>query len=69
MPDPPTPLPPSSTTASTSPATDLPTINIGTRRSLLARIQTDIVEKALKEAHPERRYEIHAMSTMGDKNQ
>ncbi|KAL2357607.1 porphobilinogen deaminase, dipyromethane cofactor binding domain-containing protein [Cryomyces antarcticus] len=69
MPDPPTPLPPSSTTASTSPAADLPTINIGTRRSLLARIQTGIVEKALKKAHPERRYEIHAMSTMGDKNQ
>ncbi|TKA72517.1 hypothetical protein B0A49_02467 [Cryomyces minteri] len=69
MPDPPTPLPPSSTTASASPAADLPTINIGTRRSLLARIQADIVEKALKKAHPERKYEIHAMSTMGDKDQ
>lgn len=45
------------------------TIHIGTRRSLLALKQTDIVQKALQKACPEFEYEIHAMSTMGDKNQ
>ncbi|KAG9233763.1 porphobilinogen deaminase, dipyromethane cofactor binding domain-containing protein [Amylocarpus encephaloides] len=44
-------------------------INIGTRRSALAVIQAENVEKALKKAHPEIEYEIHAMATMGDKNQ
>lgn len=48
---------------------ELPVVNIGTRRSVLARVQTDIVEAALKEAWPDRRYTIHAMATMGDKNQ
>ncbi|KAI9716258.1 MAG: hypothetical protein M1812_005483 [Candelaria pacifica] len=44
-------------------------INIGTRKSKLALVQTDIVHEALKKAWPELKYEIHAMSTMGDKNQ
>lgn len=44
-------------------------VNIGTRRSLLARVQADLVKAALEEAWPERKYEIHAMATMGDKNQ
>lgn len=47
----------------------LPVINIGTRRSLLALKQTDIVEAALSKAWPDRSYKIHAMATMGDKNQ
>ncbi|KAF2838024.1 porphobilinogen deaminase [Patellaria atrata CBS 101060] len=44
-------------------------INIGTRRSALARIQADLVRDELQKAWPEKTYEIHAMSTMGDKNQ
>lgn len=47
----------------------LPAVNIGTRRSLLARAQTDIVCTELRKAWPDRKYEIHAMATMGDKNQ
>ncbi|KAH8811975.1 porphobilinogen deaminase, dipyromethane cofactor binding domain-containing protein [Xylogone sp. PMI_703] len=45
------------------------TIHIGSRKSILALIQTDIVHKALQGAHPGIKLEIHAMSTMGDKNQ
>ncbi|KAL1302300.1 hypothetical protein AAFC00_002715 [Neodothiora populina] len=44
-------------------------VNVGTRRSVLARVQTDIVVKELRKAWPEHEYEIHAMATMGDKNQ
>jgi len=44
-------------------------VRIGTRKSMLARVQTDIVCKELRKAWPDRQYEIHAMSTMGDNNQ
>ncbi|TVY85875.1 Porphobilinogen deaminase, partial [Lachnellula willkommii] len=44
-------------------------IHIGTRRSALAVVQAELVLAALKTAHPEIEYEIHAMATMGDKNQ
>jgi hydroxymethylbilane synthase len=44
-------------------------VNIGSRKSALALIQTEMVHEALLAAHPSYRYEIHAMSTMGDKNQ
>lgn len=42
---------------------------IGTRRSILARVQADEVANALKEQWPEHTFEIHAMSTTGDNNQ
>ena len=45
------------------------TFHVGTRRSVLAKIQTDEVVKALKQAWPEYKYEIHAMATTGDNNQ
>lgn len=45
------------------------TIHIGTRRSALAVVQAEMVLADLKAAHPDNTYEIHAMSTMGDKNQ
>jgi hydroxymethylbilane synthase len=45
------------------------TLHIGTRKSTLAVVQAEMVFEALKKAHPENTYEIHAMSTMGDKNQ
>jgi hydroxymethylbilane synthase len=44
-------------------------INIGTRRSALAVVQAEMVLADLKKAHPDVSYEIHAMATMGDKNQ
>ncbi|KAI1007522.1 Porphobilinogen deaminase [Podosphaera aphanis] len=44
-------------------------INIGTRRSALALVQAEMVCDALKKAHPAKIFEIHAMATMGDKNQ
>ncbi|XP_063763546.1 porphobilinogen deaminase-like isoform X1 [Eleginops maclovinus] len=42
-------------------------IRIGTRKSQLARIQTDSVADKLKELYPELNLEIVAMSTIGDK--
>lgn len=62
------------TTATATTMTDVgetpqETFHIGTRRSLLARVQADQVVKALKEAWPAHHFEIHAMSTTGDNNQ
>lgn len=42
---------------------------IGTRRSQLARRQTEIVEAALRRAWPGTEFVVHAMSTVGDKDQ
>ncbi|XP_053504675.1 porphobilinogen deaminase-like [Ictalurus furcatus] len=42
-------------------------IRIGTRKSQLARIQTDSVAEKLKDLHPDVHFEIVAMSTLGDK--
>lgn len=52
-----------------SSTTNTTTVRIGSRKSVLALIQTQIVHDALQAAWPELQYEIHAMSTMGDKNQ
>lgn len=61
---------PTSTHSLTPDATGTPHIvNIGTRKSQLARIQTDIVVDALKKSWPETQCRVHAISTMGDKNQ
>lgn len=57
------PLDPTITTTTTN------TVNIGTRRSKLALVQAQIVHDALKAAYPETDFKIHAMATMGDKNQ
>ena len=48
---------------------DASTIRVGSRQSALALVQTSIVHQALEETWPTFRYEIHAMSTAGDKNQ
>lgn len=45
------------------------TFRVGTRRSLLARVQADEVVKSLKAQWPQHNFEIHAMSTTGDNNQ
>ncbi len=75
------PNPPSETSAATTQSSTAatastsstpqprPPINIGTRRSALARIQTEIVEQALRAAWPDETYVVHAMSTTGDLNQ
>ncbi|EKD19873.1 uncharacterized protein L3040_002444 [Drepanopeziza brunnea f. sp. 'multigermtubi'] len=47
----------------------LQTLHLGTRKSALAVIQAEMVLAALQKAHPDQPFEIHAMSTMGDKNQ
>lgn len=44
-------------------------VNVGTRRSLLALKQTEIVIDLLKNVWPENEYKVHAHSTTGDKNQ
>lgn len=43
------------------------TIRIGTRKSALAMVQTEWVQQQLQAAYPDRRFEIEAMSTQGDK--
>ncbi|XP_029877780.1 porphobilinogen deaminase isoform X2 [Aquila chrysaetos chrysaetos] len=42
-------------------------VRVGTRRSQLARIQTDSVVEMLRELYPDLSFEIVAMSTTGDK--
>lgn len=44
-------------------------VNIGTRRSALALVQAQLIQNLLRKAHPKIEFEIHAMATMGDKNQ
>ncbi|XP_013911302.1 PREDICTED: porphobilinogen deaminase isoform X1 [Thamnophis sirtalis] len=43
------------------------TVRVGTRKSQLARIQTDSVVEMLKVHHPHLRFKIVAMSTTGDR--
>ncbi|KAK4137707.1 porphobilinogen deaminase [Trichocladium antarcticum] len=45
------------------------TVKIGTRRSALALRQTELVIEALQAAHPHVKFEVHAMATMGDRDQ
>ena len=50
-------------------ATQLNTIRIGTRQSLLARMQTDLVVSALQVAHPGLKIDVLPLSTSGDRIQ
>ncbi|WP_017662864.1 hydroxymethylbilane synthase [Baaleninema simplex] len=43
------------------------TIRIGSRKSQLALVQTHWVRDRLQESYPDRKFEIHTMSTQGDK--
>lgn len=54
--------------ATTSASTQFPHINIGTRNSTLAQIQARAVEKALKDAHPDRTYAICPVVVQGDRD-
>lgn len=53
---------------SSSTNTQLRHVNIGTRQSALAQIQARSVEKALKDAYPERTYKICPVLAQGDKD-
>lgn len=62
---------PSQTTSdalNTSASTQFAPINIGTRASVLAKIQAHAVEQSLKEAHPERTYTVCPVSVLGDRD-
>lgn len=52
----------------TSASTQFPPINIGTRNSVLAQIQARAVERQLKDANPERTYNICPVVVQGDKD-
>ncbi|HEY9616039.1 MAG TPA: hydroxymethylbilane synthase [Microcoleaceae cyanobacterium] len=43
------------------------TIRIGSRKSQLALVQTEWVQAELQKAFPDRTFEVHTMSTQGDK--
>ncbi|KAK0774931.1 porphobilinogen deaminase [Friedmanniomyces endolithicus] len=55
--------------SSSSPQDATTTFHIGTRSSLLARVQTDIVLALLRAAWPKCNFETHFMKTAGDNNQ
>jgi hydroxymethylbilane synthase len=54
--------------ANTSASTQFPQVNIGTRNSALAQIQARAVAAALKQAHPERTYNICPVVVEGDRD-
>lgn len=50
------------------PSAGAPPIRIGTRKSKLARVQTDLVVEALGKAWPGRTYEVVGMEPRGDRD-
>jgi hydroxymethylbilane synthase len=54
--------------AAEAPADTSKTITIGTRRSVLARIQTDIVLASMQKHFPAYTYKVHAMDPLGDRD-
>lgn len=52
-----------------APSIEAQTFHVGTRQSMLARVQTNEVVNALKKQWPQHAFEIHAMATKGDNNQ
>jgi hydroxymethylbilane synthase len=55
-----------STTAMDTSSSTVETFHVGTRRSLLARVQTDQIVHMLKKHWPTHHFEIHAMATTAD---
>lgn len=51
-----------------APAPIKKTFTIGTRKSKLALLQTDLVQAALKEAYPDCEFKIFSKETAGDLN-
>jgi len=56
-----------SPTASPTVSSSARTIRIGSRKSQLALVQTYWVQEQLQKAFPDRSFEVHTMSTQGDK--
>ncbi|NJP11897.1 MAG: hydroxymethylbilane synthase [Leptolyngbyaceae cyanobacterium RU_5_1] len=56
-----------SPTASPTVSSPVRTIRIGSRKSQLALVQTYWVQERLQQAFPDRTFEVHTMSTHGDK--
>lgn len=56
-----------SPTASLTISSPARTIRIGSRKSQLALVQTHWVQEQLQNAFPDRTFEVHTMSTQGDK--
>ncbi|KAM0722150.1 hypothetical protein Q7P37_001591 [Cladosporium fusiforme] len=54
------------TAMDTTPPTTTEKFHVGTRRSLLARVQTDQIVSLLKKQWPTHEFEIHAMATTAD---
>lgn len=52
----------------TTPAPTKKTFTIGTRKSKLALLQTDLVLEALKKAFPQYEYKVFSKETTGDLN-
>jgi hydroxymethylbilane synthase len=52
----------------TSASTQFATVNIGTRNSALALVQANAVKQALKDANPNRTFEIKPVMVQGDKD-
>jgi len=63
-----TPSYPVPNVSTTSASTSFAPINIGTRSSTLAQVQARAVEKSLKEAFPDRTYNIVPVLAQGDKD-
>ena len=57
-----------STTAMDTSSSTVETFHVGTRRSLLARVQTDQIVSMLKKHWPTHHFEIHAMATTAASN-
>lgn len=53
-------------TSADTPSAATETFHVGTRRSLLARVQTDQIVNLLKKQWPSHNFEIHAMATTAD---
>lgn len=56
-----------SPTATPAASSSTRTIRIGSRKSQLALVQTHWVQEQLQKAFPDRTFEVHTMSTQGDK--
>jgi hydroxymethylbilane synthase len=56
------------TTAMDTSSATQETFHVGTRSSILARVQTDQIIKALKVHWPKHHFEVHAMASSADKN-
>lgn len=56
-----------SPTATPAVSSSIRTIRIGSRKSQLALVQTYWVQEQLQKAFPDRTFEVHTMSTQGDK--